>query len=74
MSKNFETKRNEFLQKFQEAMDAYDELIKEVSPKNWRTTGNHFTEMKKIKKETVDLKEITTVERNMHDLYTEKYY
>lgn len=64
----FEEKRNSFIEKFNDAMEAYDELTKSVSPRNWRTTGHHFTEMKKIKEEVVDLKEITSTEQKMYDL------
>ena len=30
-------------------MEEYGAFTKTVSPKNWRTTGHHFTELRKMK-------------------------
>ena len=31
-------------------MDEYEKFTKSVSPKNWRSTGRHFTELRNMKK------------------------
>ena len=42
----------------------YNGFSKSVSPKNWRTTGNHITELKKMLNEIDNLNEISEEEKN----------
>lgn len=73
MSKDFDKKRNDAIVKINEAIESYDVLVNSVSPRNYRTTGNHYHELNKVKVGISDLEEITPTEKKKYDLYTEKY-
>lgn len=71
MDKNkieFEQKRKFLIKSLENLMDEYNEFAQNVSPKNWRTTGNHFTHFKKIRTEIFGLEMIKESEK------TEDYY
>jgi hypothetical protein len=44
-------------------MEEYEKFTKTVSPKNWRTTGHHFTELRKMKDDIVNFSELTEKEK-----------
>jgi len=44
-------------------MEEYEKFTKTVSPKNWRTTGHHFTELRKMKEDIVNFSELTEKEK-----------
>jgi hypothetical protein len=63
---NFNDMKSNILSKLDEFMSEYDEFTKNVSSKNWRQTGSHFTELRKMKSEILDFKEVNR-------LYMKKY-
>lgn len=44
---------------------APDNLTNEVSPNNWRTTGHHLSELRKMKEDIVRFKEISEQEKEI---------
>ena len=40
-------------------MDEYENFTKSVAPKNWRFTGHHFSELRRMKEEIHFFSEIT---------------
>lgn len=44
-------------------MEEYEKFTKTVSSKNWRTTGHHFTELRKMKEDIVNFSELTEKEK-----------
>jgi hypothetical protein len=60
---NFDIDKKEVLRELDNFMNKYEELSRVVSTKNWRTTGNHFSEMRKIRREINALQEMSPQER-----------
>lgn len=47
----FKKSKEEVLTKLMDFRDTYSEFIKTVKPSEWRRTGNHFAELKKMQLE-----------------------
>jgi hypothetical protein len=55
----FDGKREEFINKLDEFAREYNKFITIVSPSNWRTTGHHLTELRKMKDDIKNFKPLT---------------
>jgi len=47
----FQVIKDEMDQKVVDFMKSYDTFTRLTSPKNWRTSGHHFSELRKLKDE-----------------------
>lgn len=56
---DFLTRKDYLIEKLDEFIEYYDEFAKEVAPKHWRRTGNHYAELKKMRKEVGEFEEIS---------------
>jgi hypothetical protein len=68
---NFDDMKSNILSKLDEFISEYDQFTKNVSSKNWRQTGNHFGELKKMKSEILDFKESNESDRMFMKKYEE---
>jgi hypothetical protein len=48
---DFHICRKEVLKKLDELYKIYEDLTNDVSPKYWRSTGHHLTELRKMKED-----------------------
>ena len=62
-SQDFINKKQYVLEKLSEFMEIYDEFTKMVSPQFWRTTGSHFSELRKMKADIPEYNEINRGEK-----------
>ena len=60
-----EKKKAAVIKKIKELEIAYEALSKEVSPKHWRATGSHFTEIRIMKEQIEKFTPITPAEREL---------
>lgn len=58
-STEFEIGKKELSIRIQELINIYEDFTNDVSPKHWRRTGHHITELKKMRDEIKDITEIT---------------
>lgn len=56
---SFSDEKDNILNKLELFTKEYEEFTKKVSPKNWRSTGHHFTELRNIKDDISKFSEIT---------------
>lgn len=56
---SFSEKKTNIVDMINKLMEEYEIFTKTVSPKNWRTTGHHFTELRKMKEDISFFSEIT---------------
>ena len=63
MTKSFVVQKINLMESVGKLIAEYDEFSKTVSPQDWRLTGHHFTELRKMKEEIEGLHEITETER-----------
>ena len=59
----FKEEQDKIKSKIDSLLEEYEEFTKKVSPKNWRSTGSHFTEPRKMKKDIDNFVEITGEEK-----------
>lgn len=59
---DFEIGKKEVLILIDKLYEAYSDFINDVSPKNWRTTVHHLTELRKMKEDIGRFSEITKEE------------
>jgi hypothetical protein len=62
---DFHKRRNKMVDKLNAFILEYKEFTKEVSPKNWRTTGTHCTQLDKICAEIQNLQPITEADKKI---------
>jgi hypothetical protein len=55
----FVAQKAKVLDKIDELMEVYDKFTTMVSPKHWRTTGTHFTELRGMKENVKEFTEAT---------------
>jgi hypothetical protein len=60
---SFSDEKDKVLNMINSLMEEYEKFTKTVSPKNWRTTGHHFTELRKMKDDIVNFSELTEKEK-----------
>jgi predicted esterase YcpF (UPF0227 family) len=60
---SFSDEKDKVLDMINSLMEEYEKFTKTVSPKNWRTTGHHFTELRKMKEDIVNFSELTEKEK-----------
>ena len=60
---SFSDEKDKMINMINSFMQEYEKFIKTVSPKNWRTTGHHFTELRKMKDDIVNFSELTEKEK-----------
>jgi hypothetical protein len=56
---DFNVKKEELIQMLRSFYEFYYNFTKEVSPKNWRTTGHHLTQLRNMKEDIEKLESIT---------------
>lgn len=61
--RTFKDEQKHLIAELQKLMDTYEELTYKISPKHWRTTGTHFSELRKMKEEILEMTKITTKEK-----------
>lgn len=59
---DFEIGKKELMIKINEVLDIYNDFVDDVSPKHWRRTGHHITELNKMLDEISTLTAITKEE------------
>jgi len=62
---DFETLRKGVLFKLDRLVQEYEDFINDVSPKHWRTTGHHLTELRKMREDILRMSEITSDEKEV---------
>lgn len=60
---SFDKMKDSLELKIKNLLSVYDNFTKNVSPKHWRTTGHHYTELKKILGEINNFTEISEKEK-----------
>lgn len=60
---SFSDEKDKVINMINSLMEEYEKFTKTVSPKNWRTTGRHFTELRKMKEDIVNFSELTEKEK-----------
>ena len=60
---SFSDEKDKMINMINSLMEEYEKFTKTVSPKNWRTTGHHFTELRKMKGDLVNFSELTEKEK-----------
>jgi hypothetical protein len=60
---SFSDEKDKMIDMINSFMEEYEKFTKTVSPKNWRTTGHHFTELRKMKDDIVNFSELTEKEK-----------
>jgi predicted esterase YcpF (UPF0227 family) len=65
---SFSDEKDEVLNLINSFMEEYEKFTKTVSPKNWRTTGHHFTELRKMKDDIVNFSELSKKKKKMNGL------
>jgi hypothetical protein len=63
--KIFDGQKADVLDKLDEFMSEYDEFIRKVSPKHWRSTGTHFTQLRQMKEGIESFTELTEKEKEI---------
>jgi hypothetical protein len=67
---SFEIKQEELISEFDNLYHLYNEFTKQISPKHWRISGTHLTEIREMMKEIPKFTEITAEEqKNVDKLY-----
>jgi hypothetical protein len=61
--KDFKTQKEIIKSKLEQIIQEYDEFTKNVSPKHWRTCGEHYTNLKKTLNSIDRYSEITSEEK-----------
>lgn len=64
LADSFEYGRKEVQMALKDLLDKYDEFTNDISPKWWRITGHHFSELKKMQVEIEELEPMTEEEYN----------
>ena len=64
MEVNFEEQKKNILKDLEDFTKKYDEFTKLISPKNWRSSGHHFSELKQMSEQISRFEEITNFEKN----------
>jgi hypothetical protein len=62
---DFEISKKSTLQLIDSLMSEYEDFLNDVSPKHWRRTGHHFSELRKMKEEINDMTPITKSEKEI---------
>lgn len=62
---DFDTLKKGVLNKIDSLIKEYEEFTNEVSPGNWRSTGHHLTELRKMKEDILRFKEISEDEKEI---------
>ena len=60
---SFSDEKDKVIDMINSFMEEYEKFTKTVSPKNWRTTGHHFTELRKMKDDIENFSELTEKEK-----------
>lgn len=60
---SFSDQKESLINMIDSLMQEYDTFSKSVSPKHWRTTGSHFTELRKMKSDLSNFSELTEKEK-----------
>ena len=62
---DFDTGKKEVLELIDKLYETYEDWVDDVSPKHWRTTGSHFTDLRKMKDNIDNFTCITDDEREI---------
>ena len=62
---DFESNKKELVRLIDDLINHYEDFTNDVSPNFWRTTGNHLTELKKMKDDLERLREISDSEKEI---------
>lgn len=57
--KTFKQRKEDILTKLDAFMHEYEKFTNHVSPRNWRSTGTHFTELRGMRNSIQTFEEIT---------------
>jgi len=60
---DFEIGKKSVLSLLDELMLEYEDFTKDVSPKNWRSTGSHFTDLRNMREEIEEFIPISVEEK-----------
>lgn len=60
---SFSDEKDKVVNMINSFIEEYEKFTKTVSPKNWRITGHHFTELRKMKDDIVNFSELTKKEK-----------
>jgi len=63
MVSKFDEQKKEIECEIQAVIDRYVDFTSSVSPKHWRTTGHDITELRKVKRDVMELTEMTEDEK-----------
>ena len=72
-SDDFEIGKKEVSLKLQELIDIYEDFSNDISPKHWRLTGHHITELRKMLDELKGVTEITPEEKEIDWVKKERF-
>ena len=53
------------ISKLEEFREEYEKFSKKVSPKHWRITGTHFSNLEKMKEDIINFTEISDEEKEI---------
>lgn len=70
---DFDILKKELIENIDQVLEIYDDFINDFSPKHWRTTGHHFTELKKMKEEVKNFTPITSDELKIDWVRKERF-
>jgi len=63
--KTFREEKIEIIQGIESLLKQYENFTKSVSPKHWRTTGTHYTNLKQMQEDLVTMTEMTQKEKEI---------
>lgn len=70
---DFEIGKKEVLMTIERLIEEYGDFVNDVSPKHWRTTGHHFTELRKMIEEINSFTPITITEKEIDWVREERF-
>jgi hypothetical protein len=62
---DFESLKSGVINRLDRLIEEYEDFTNDVSPKHWRTTGHHLTELKRMKEDISRISEITEPEKDI---------
>ena len=70
--KKFEKEKQEIADELSNFLKKYDEFTKKVSPKNWRSTGTHFSRITEFIEDIKNFSEMTDEEKENFKKFIDK--
>ena len=62
---DFESLKSGVINRLDRLIEEYEDFTNDVSPKHWRTTGHHLTELRRMKEDISTISEITEPEKDI---------